>query len=192
MPPAAATGTGARYQIDDCRYDVDGGARRAVATGLAALRNQHVGAGIERLTRHRLVLYLADQESAGGFDARREWFWIAERQHDRAWLERERDIQQLGTLGEAPGDKADAERRGCGFELGGLLLQPRAVAIATAENAKASGGADGGGQPRAGNHVHRRRQDRMRDAQEGRQWRADRHVHSSAVWTDSLSRTIIL
>ena len=33
-----------------------------MAAGLAALGNQHVGAGIERLPRHALVLNLADQQ----------------------------------------------------------------------------------------------------------------------------------
>ena len=51
-------------EIDDRRHDVDGGARRAVAAGLGALRDQNVGACIERLPRHRLVLHLADQERA--------------------------------------------------------------------------------------------------------------------------------
>ncbi len=62
---ADAAGSGNRHpagrEIDDRRHDVEGGARCAVAARLGALRDQDVGAGIERLPRHRLVLHLADQ-----------------------------------------------------------------------------------------------------------------------------------
>ena len=70
QPAAVADAAGghdrhaAGREIDDRRHDVDGGARCAVAAGLGALRNQNVGAGIERLPRHGFVLHLADQQRA--------------------------------------------------------------------------------------------------------------------------------
>ena len=86
------------------------GARRAVAAGLGALRDQNIGAGIERLLGHVLALNLTDQQRTGGLDPRRKWPGIAERQHDRARLCVQRDIEQFGLLRQAPGDEADAER----------------------------------------------------------------------------------
>ena len=110
-------------------------------------------------------------------------FGIAERKHDRARTGFERDVQQFRPLGKAPGDEADAEGIGCVCKLGGLLLQPRFVAVAAAQNAEPAGGADGRGEPRAGNDVHRRRQDRMLDAQSERSMACDRHVRLPAIWT---------
>ena len=47
---------------------------------------------------------------------------------------------KFGLLGETPGDEADAEWcAGALLELGGLLLEPRPVAIAAAENAETAG-----------------------------------------------------
>jgi hypothetical protein len=104
-----------------------------VASGLAAPRDEDVGAGFQRLPRHVFGLYLANQPCTGGVDARREWPGIAERQHDRTRLGVERDVQQFGLLGKTPGNEADAECcAGVLFELGGFLHQPRPVAIAAA------------------------------------------------------------
>ena len=170
MPPAAATGTRPADEIDDRRHDIEGGARRAVAAGLGALRDQDIGARVERLPRHVLGLNLADQQRARRFDARREGRGVTERKHDRAWTGSERDVQQFRLPGEAPGDEADAEGIGDVGKLGGLLLQPRPVAVTAAENAEPAGSADRGCQARAGNDVHRRQQDRMPDAQASGQW----------------------
>ena len=58
QPTAVADAAGRRDrhaagdEIDDRRDDIEGGARRAVAAGLGALRDQDVGAGIEGLPRH--------------------------------------------------------------------------------------------------------------------------------------------
>jgi hypothetical protein len=64
-----------------------------MAAGLGPLGNQHVGAGIERLTCHALVLHLADQARTGRLDLRCKGFWIAEREHDRARPDSERDVE---------------------------------------------------------------------------------------------------
>ena len=80
-PAAIADAAGRRNrhpagrEIDDRRHDIDRRPRRAMAAGLTALRDQDVGAGIERLPRHRLVLYLTDQQRTRRFDARRERLW---------------------------------------------------------------------------------------------------------------------
>jgi hypothetical protein len=162
MPPAAATGT---------RHDIERGARRAVTAGLGALRDQNICTRFKRLPRHLLGLNLADQQRARRLDARRERVGIAERKHNRARTGSERDVQQLGLFGEAPGDEADAEGVGDVGELGGLLLQPCFVAIAAAENAEPAGRTDRGCQACARNDVHRRQQDRMPDAEASGQWR---------------------
>ncbi len=57
-------------------------------------------------------------------------------------------------------------------------FEPRLVTVAAAKNAEPAGGADGRGETRARDDVHRRRQDRMLDAQTSGQWRGDRHVRS--------------
>ena len=82
-----------------------------------------------------------------------------------------RDVQQRRLLGKAPGDEADAEGIGYVRKLGCLLLEPRLVTVAAAKNAEPASGADGRGEARAGNDIHRRRQDRMLDAQASGQWR---------------------
>ncbi len=67
--PAAVTdaaGGGDRHpasrEVDDRRHDVERGARGAVAARFRSLRDQDVGAGIQRLPRHVFGLHLADQE----------------------------------------------------------------------------------------------------------------------------------
>ena len=183
--PAAIADTAGRRdrhpagcKIDDRRHDVDRCARGAMAAGLGPLRDQNVGACVQSLPRHRLVLHLADQQRARGLDARRKRFGIAERQHDRARARLQGYVQQIGLFGEAPGNEADAERIGDIGKPGCLLLQPRSVAITAAENTKPAGGADGHGETCAGNEIHRRRQDRMLDAQAGGQRCRYRHVPS--------------
>jgi hypothetical protein len=96
-------------EVNDSRHDVDGGARRAVATGFSTLRDQNVRTGLQRQLCHVFGLHLADQPRAGGLDARHERPGIAKRQHDRARLGIERDIEQFGLLGETPRDEADAK-----------------------------------------------------------------------------------
>jgi hypothetical protein len=175
----------ARRQINDRGHDVERRARSAMAAGFRALRDQNIGAGIERLLCHFLGLDLADQETAGRLDARCKRLRVAERQHDRARLGLQRDIEEFALPGQAPGDESDAKWRGGSPELGGFLLQPRLLAVASAENAEAAGLADRRNQPRTGNDRHRRRKHRVLDAKERRQRCADGHDRGSRygqVW----------
>src|SRR5206468_9479433 len=92
------------------------------------------GTGIEPLPYHRLILHLADQPCAGGFDLRYERRRIAEGQHDRGRLCGERDIEKLGLFGETPGDEANAERSTQLGKLRGLPFKPRPLAIAATQD----------------------------------------------------------
>src|SRR6185437_13310697 len=121
----------------------------AMAARLGALRDQNVGARFERLSRHALVLHLADQQRSRGLDSRRKRPGVAEREHDRTRPDGECDIQEFWLLRQAPGDEADAERRPAGFQLDGFLLEPGFVAIAAAEDAEAAGLANRRNQARA-------------------------------------------
>ena len=193
QPAAVADAAGGHHrhaagrEIDNRRHDVDGGAGRAMAAGLGALRHQNVGAGIQRLLSHGFILNLTDQQRSRLLDAGRKWFGIAERQHDRARPCGQRDIQQVGLLRQTPGDEADAERRRLLLEFFRLLLEPASFAIAAAENSKTAGAAHRCRQPRAGNHIHRRQQHRMPDAQQASQWGLDRHFRSPVLDSQSTS-----
>jgi hypothetical protein len=140
-----------------------------VPTGLGALRNENVGAGIQRRLCHVFTLNLTDQQGSRGLDAGRKWFGIPKREHDRARPDVQRDIQQFGLLRQAPGDEADAEGRLHRLELAGLLFEPTPVAIAAAKNPKTAGAAHRCRQAGAGNHIHRRQQYRMHDVQKSGQ-----------------------
>ena len=59
----------ARCQIDDGGHDIHGRPRGAVTTRLGALRDQYIGACLQRLPGQLLALHLADQQGTSGFDA---------------------------------------------------------------------------------------------------------------------------
>ena len=150
-----------------------------MAASLRPLGDQHVGAGAQCLLGQRLALHLADHQRTRRLDRRREGLGIAERQHDRAGTGFEREVEDLRLLRQAPGDEPDAERRRPRrlklSQAGQLAGQPIAVAIAGAQYAEPAGLADGGGQPRAGHEVHRRQQDRVRDAELARECVGESH-----------------
>src|SRR5438552_3846111 len=115
-------------EIDNRRNNVDGSAAGAMPACFRPLRDQNVGARIERLPRHVLALNLTDQQRPCLLDAGSERRGIAERKHHCAGSSTQRDIQQFGPPGETPGDEADAERRRASCEPADLPLQPCLVA----------------------------------------------------------------
>ena len=187
QPAAVADAAGGHHrhaagrEIDNRRHDVDRGAGRAVAAGLGALRNQNVGAGIQRLLRHVFILHLADQQraaclmrGANGLGSPNDSM-IARGRAASATSSRSGCFARLQVMKPTPNGA------GLLLELCRLLLEPASFAVAAAENAKTAGAAHRRRQPRAGNHIHRRQQHRMADAQQAGQRRLDRHFHSPVL-----------
>ena len=87
----------------------EAGVGTAVAASLGPLRDQDIGAGLQRLPGHVFALHLADQQAAACLDPRRKRLGVSERQHDRARFGPERDVEQFRLPGQAPGDAVPAE-----------------------------------------------------------------------------------
>ncbi len=128
-----------------------------VAARLGALRHQHVGIGAQRLSRGAQVLHLADERRAGRAHPFGKGRRIAEREHHRAGLEREREVEELRLLRQAPGDEADADARAA-RELE-LAADPLGDAVARADQAEAARVRHRGGERAAGHVAHGREDD---------------------------------
>jgi hypothetical protein len=153
------------------------GAPRAVPARFGALRDDHVGAFFEHPARLRQALHLADDRYAGRLDACNVGRGVAEGEHQRRRPVAEREIEHFRLLRQRPGDEAAADalvsRRG------EFALEPVGsgyFCVAAAEQAEAAGAADRAGKRAAGSAAHRRRQNRMADAEELGQPRPQRHV----------------
>lgn len=78
-----------------------------MSTGFSALRDYDICPSRDCFSRLRHCLHLTNQLSACVMDCRREWAWVAERQHDGGWSMGE-DAVALGFL-KAPSDEAAAD-----------------------------------------------------------------------------------
>jgi len=76
-----------------------------VSSRFAALRDDDVGAFLKHLARLCKRLDLANYRNACRFDPSDERRGVPKREHDRHWCVRECTVEQLGLLGEPPGDK---------------------------------------------------------------------------------------
>ena len=134
-----------------------------MAAGLGALRHDDIRAERGRRARVGERLHLQDQPRSGGANRRHERRRIAEREHDRDRLARQRRAQPIGMAGEMPGDETDADRRAVrGCE---LPLDPGRVVIARADQAETAGPAHGRSERPARHRAHRRQKDRVADAE---------------------------
>jgi hypothetical protein len=69
-----------------------------------------------------------------------------------------------------------------------FILQPRVVAITTAQKAEAAGVRDGQRQARVGDEVHRRQEDRVLDSEDRIEWGID--GHDNLCWTRDATREV--
>ena len=135
-----------RDGVDHGRNEAHGAARRAgMAAGVAALRDDDVGARGGGFLGLRQRLHLADDLAAGVLDPAGERRGIAERQHHRRRSGVERHVERRGVLLQRPDDEADADARIAG--LGQFLADGVGVGIAGADQAEPAGIGDGGGEP---------------------------------------------
>jgi hypothetical protein len=135
-----------------------------MATGFGALRHQHVRLRRNGLARGFEALHLQDELGAGTADLLGERRRISEREHHCSGLVREREVEELGALGEAPGDEADPDAR-IASKLE-LRADPFRVAVAGADEAQAAGRRYRGGERAAGDESHRRQYQGLFDAED--------------------------
>jgi hypothetical protein len=94
-----------RYRIHHRRDQWQSRTERTVSTRFAALRDDDVGAFLKHLARLCKRLDLANYRNACRFDPSHERRGVPKREHDRHRCVRECTVEQLGLLGEPPGDK---------------------------------------------------------------------------------------
>ena len=131
--------------------------------GLGALRDDDIGPGLHRFLRLSQGLHLTNQFRACPVDGRREWAWVAERQHNGGRLMGECSIQELWMLREAPGDEAATNSRITGASP--FAFDPTVISVTATEQAQAACVADCGGEPTARDEVHWSQQNRVLDAE---------------------------
>jgi hypothetical protein len=102
-----------------------------VSTRFAALRDDDVGAFLEHLARLCKRLDLANYRNACRFDPSDERRGVPKREHDRHRSVRECTVEQLGLLGEPPGDKTATYTLVSGG--GEFPLQPFGITAASAD-----------------------------------------------------------
>ena len=101
MPPAAHSSVSGELAGDQVGHLGDEGERRApvpVTAGLRALRDDDVGARLERELRIAGRLDLAEQRHARRADRRGERARVAEREHERARPVREHAVEDARAL----------------------------------------------------------------------------------------------
>ena len=150
-----------RQIVGDFAHQREGAAVAAVPACLAALCDDHRSAGIDRFSRMDHRLHLADHRHARLPDLGGETGDRSEREHDRRGPARQYLIEQLRALRQRPRNEAAADARISGRRK--FALQPAAVAVATADQPEPAGIRHRGRQPAAGDHAHRRGDDRMFD-----------------------------
>ena len=154
---------GAGAEIDHPRQQRDQRLCLTMPPSLSALRHDHVRPSLQGLTRLRHGLYLTDQSRASSPYGRREWTWIAEREHDGCRPMGKNTVQQLGVLGQAPRNKAAADASVAGAR--SFSLDPVPITVTPAEQAQTARVAYRCGEPASGDDIHGSQQDRVFDPQ---------------------------
>ena len=156
---------------------------------LRALSDYDVRTGLYRFARLRQGLHLADEPRASIAYGWGERPWIAERKHDRGGPVSKSALQDLGPLRETPGNEAAADpgvSRALPFS-----VKPVAIAVASAKQSEPACVADCGGEPAAGDEVHRSEQDRVLNSERLRQTIVNGHVIFGRRAREQVSPTIV-
>lgn len=163
-------------QVDDEGHEREqrAAAPRTMPAALGALRDDQVRSDVERPVHLVQVDGLDDQRGVRPADRWNERRRIAEREHDRGRLERQR-VRDIGDV-RAPAEEADAPRpRGPLGRESEFAGQPGPLAATAADQAEPARTGHCCGQGATGRSAHRCLGDRMGDAEQLGEPGRDRH-----------------
>ena len=167
-------------QVSHGRKEGHGGAcMKAVPARLGALGDEDGGTRIQGAPGVLQRVDLADQRHCGLVHAGRERAGIGEGKHHRGGSALQGEVEQRRVLRHRPGDEAAPDPLvpgACEF-----ALQMLAVAVASANQAKAATGRHGRCERSARSRIHRREDDRVPDAEHLRQAGLNCHEPGTSV-----------